>query len=98
MKQSAVGQPWSLLSHQHTATPPHKARGRGYPCENNSWRLHMAGQRVSIPLRTLGQEIGKRRPFESAPEEAFLNILRTASVLSNDASRFIKGFGLSEPQ
>jgi MarR family transcriptional regulator, 2-MHQ and catechol-resistance regulon repressor len=49
-------------------------------------------------LPTLGQEIGKRRPFDSAEEEAFLNVMRTASVLTSGASRFIKGFGLSEPQ
>jgi DNA-binding MarR family transcriptional regulator len=57
----------------------------------------MAAKTASTPLPTLGQEIGKRRPFDSAQEEAFLNVMRTASVLSAEASRFIKGYGLSEP-
>ncbi len=58
----------------------------------------MAKKPVSVPLPTLGQEIGKKQPFDSPEEEAFLNILRTASVLSTEAARFIKSFGLSEPQ
>ena len=58
----------------------------------------MARRSDSVPLPTLAQEIGKKQPFDSPDEEAFLNILRTASVLSNEAARFIKGYGLSEPQ
>ncbi len=58
----------------------------------------MPTHKPSAPLPTLGQEIGKKRPFDFPEEEAFLNVMRTASVLSGDASRFIKGYGLSEPQ
>ncbi len=58
----------------------------------------MPKKAISTPPPTLGQEIGKRRPFASVHEEAFLNVLRSASVLSADASRFIKGYGLSAPQ
>ena len=58
----------------------------------------MARRSDSVPLPTLAQEIGKKQPFESAEEEAFLNIVRTANVLTSDAARFIKRYGLSEPQ
>jgi DNA-binding MarR family transcriptional regulator len=47
---------------------------------------------------SLGEEIGKKRPFDFPEEEAFLNVMRTASVLTSEAARFIKGYGLSEPQ
>ena len=47
---------------------------------------------------TLGQEIGKKRLFNFPEEEAFLNAMRTASVLSSEVSHFIQKRGLSEPQ
>ena len=58
----------------------------------------MPTPKPSAPLPTLGQEIGKKRPFDFPEEEAFLNVMRTSSVLGAGASRFIKGYGLSEPQ
>lgn len=45
---------------------------------------------------TLKDEIGKRRPFDSAEQEAYLNILRTHSVLECEISRLFKSKGLSE--
>jgi DNA-binding MarR family transcriptional regulator len=46
----------------------------------------------------LGAEIGKRRPFEAPEVEAFLNVLRTASLLTAETGRFLKKHGLTEPQ
>src|ERR1043165_8358009 len=46
----------------------------------------------------LQHEIGKKRPFDIPEVEASLNILRTASLLSAEAGRFLKGYGLSEAQ
>lgn len=51
---------------------------------------------TGTPTRTLQQEIGKTEPFESAEQEAMLNIVRTASVLSAGFSRLMRGHGLSE--
>lgn len=47
---------------------------------------------------SLAGEIGKKRAFEVAEVEAFLNILRTASVLTTDVHRFFKKYGLTEGQ
>ena len=47
-------------------------------------------------MKTLQEEIGKKRPFELAEEEAYLNILRTAAVLSAPMERLFKAQGLSE--
>jgi DNA-binding MarR family transcriptional regulator len=46
--------------------------------------------------RSLQHEIGKRRPFESAEQEAYLNLLRTASVLSGPFDALFRAHGLSE--
>ena len=46
----------------------------------------------------LQHEIGKKRPFEAPEVEAFLNILRTAGLLSAEAGRFMKSHGLTEAQ
>ncbi|MBS0197847.1 MAG: winged helix-turn-helix transcriptional regulator [Planctomycetes bacterium] len=47
-------------------------------------------------MPTLAQEIGKQRPFESPSQEAYLNILRTASVLSAPFAHLFDSAGLSE--
>lgn len=47
---------------------------------------------------TLQQEIRKRRPFDLPEEEALLNLRRSASMLGNRHERFLKAFGISEPQ
>jgi DNA-binding MarR family transcriptional regulator len=44
----------------------------------------------------LREEIGKRRPFDSPEEEAFLNMQRTACLLGAEAGRLLKRYGLSE--
>ena len=46
----------------------------------------------------LKDEIKKRRPFDSPAEEAYLNLLRTATVLAAEFERLFKDAGLSEPQ
>lgn len=45
---------------------------------------------------TLGDEIGKSKPFQIPEQEAYLNLLRTASVLSEGFARLFAGHGLSE--
>jgi DNA-binding MarR family transcriptional regulator len=46
----------------------------------------------------LRHEIGKRRPFDSAEQEAFLNLQRTADVLMRDVERMLKPAALSATQ
>lgn len=45
---------------------------------------------------TLQHELGKRQPFESPEQEAFLNVIRTASVLSSGFQRLFRDNKLSE--
>lgn len=45
--------------------------------------------------RTLQTELHKKHPFDLPEEETFLSILRTNSLLSNQAERFLRGFDLS---
>lgn len=46
-------------------------------------------------LSALARELRKRRPFDSPAQEAYLNIIRTAAVLANDAERLLRPHGLS---
>jgi len=48
--------------------------------------------------RELQHEIRRGRPFESAEEEAYLAIQRTAGLLSQRIGRELRAAGLSEPQ
>lgn len=43
-------------------------------------------------------EIQQTRPFRSSYEEALLNIVRTASLLSDDAAQLFKPFGITTAQ
>lgn len=43
-----------------------------------------------MPPRTLKQQINKRSAFASAHEEAYLNIMRTAAMLSGPESAFMR--------
>ena len=47
--------------------------------------------------RNLREELGKKHPFESAAEEAHLNILRTADQLSTAYREVFQQHGLSSP-
>jgi DNA-binding MarR family transcriptional regulator len=48
-----------------------------------------------IMARTLQEEIAKKQPFDSPEIEAFLNILRTSSVLKCPFDRLFKHHGIS---
>jgi DNA-binding MarR family transcriptional regulator len=45
---------------------------------------------------TLQHEIGKRSPFETPEQEAFLNVIRTASLLTAGFQRLFRAHRLSE--
>ena len=45
----------------------------------------------------LAKEIGKKQPFAVPAEEAFLNILRTCSILTAQSNRVLREKGLAEP-
>lgn len=44
---------------------------------------------------SLRRELGKRRPFDHPEEEAYLNVLRTAAVLSAPVEALLRRHGLS---
>ena len=46
--------------------------------------------------RTLAEEIGKRRPFELAEVEVYLNVMRTAAALSAPFAKLFADHGLSQ--
>ena len=46
----------------------------------------------------LAQELGKRNPFDSLGQEAFLNLARTYARLAGEAERLLKEHNLSGPQ
>ena len=50
---------------------------------------------MSVELK---DEIKKKLPFEHAEEEAYLNLLRTSTILIADFEKLLKEHGLSEPQ
>ena len=45
----------------------------------------------------LAADLGKRRPFDSPEEEAYLNVVRTADVLARRFDELFKSKGLSQP-
>lgn len=46
---------------------------------------------------SLAVRIGKRRPFASLEQEAYLNLLRTHSVLTAPFDRLLRAHGISQP-
>ena len=46
----------------------------------------------------LAVALKQSRPFVSLQQEAFLSILRTASELSHASDKFLREFGISQPQ
>ena len=46
----------------------------------------------------LAEEIKKKQPFDSAAEEALLNLMRTCSVLSTPSEQLFKKQGISPPK
>ncbi|HYE60883.1 MAG TPA: MarR family transcriptional regulator [Phycisphaerales bacterium] len=51
---------------------------------------------LDAPVRGLAAEINKKRPFDLPEQEAWLNLLRTLSVLAEPVERMFKEHGLSE--
>ena len=49
-------------------------------------------------MTELRHEIKKRNPFDSPAEEAYLNLLRTHSMMMSASEALFKKFGLSEPK
>lgn len=49
-------------------------------------------------MTRLEREIKMTRPFPSVEQEAFLNLIRTAGLLSHDVGMVLKGHRLSIPQ
>lgn len=49
-------------------------------------------------MAALQQEIKKKKPFELAEQEAFLNLVRTAAHLAGEFDALFKSHGLSHPQ
>lgn len=49
-----------------------------------------------MPATTLQHELGKRKPFDAPEQEAFLNLIRTASLLTSEFQRLFKAYKLSE--
>ncbi|MBL9119217.1 MAG: MarR family transcriptional regulator [Phycisphaerae bacterium] len=52
---------------------------------------------MTRPLTTLAVELGKRNPFPTVQEEAFVAIVRTASIVRGQANRLLRAFQLTEP-
>jgi DNA-binding MarR family transcriptional regulator len=48
-------------------------------------------------MSRLQHEIGKRAPFDSPEQEAYLNLLRTSAALTAPFDRLFREHGLSEP-
>lgn len=48
--------------------------------------------------KNLAQEVGKKQPFGSLRQEAYLNLVRTHAQLSTDFSRLYKRHGLTDPK
>lgn len=69
--------------------PPAACRSLDTECVNTYYGGVVSG------LRT---ELRQRRPFQSAAHEAFLNVLRTAAVLSDELEQVLKPEGMSLAQ
>ncbi len=48
--------------------------------------------------RSIGEEIGQTRPFESLEQEAYLSIVRTAAELSDALERVLRPAGITRAQ
>lgn len=59
-------------------------------------RAKLSGEGSPDAASGLRAEIGKRGPFASPEQEAYLNLLRTHSVLSAEFDRLFRGEGLGE--
>ncbi|REK10779.1 MAG: MarR family transcriptional regulator [Planctomycetota bacterium] len=48
--------------------------------------------------KNLADEVGKRQPFASPRQEAYLNLVRTHTLLAGQLSRLFKQHGLTDPK
>ena len=48
--------------------------------------------------KSLADEVGKRQPFASLRQEAYLNLVRTHTLLAGQLSRLFKQHGLTDPK
>ncbi len=53
---------------------------------------------IDLMTGKLKEEIKQSKPFNSAAEEAFLNLLRTSSALNRELEFLLKPFGLTSTQ
>lgn len=68
-------------------------------CGEAGWRdeIGSVGPADGVP-RSLADEVGKKGPFDSPAQEAFLNIVRTQEALATEFEQFFKEHGLSSSQ
>jgi DNA-binding MarR family transcriptional regulator len=57
----------------------------------------MASLPDNPPASRLAEQVGKSGPFESAAQEAYLNLVRTHVALSGAFDRLFKAHGVSQP-
>jgi DNA-binding MarR family transcriptional regulator len=51
---------------------------------------------MTRPLTSLARELGKRNPFVNVHEEAFVSIVRTATILKGQVNRMLRAHKLAE--
>ena len=49
-------------------------------------------------MASLAEEIKQRKPFRTAEDEAYVNLVRTTTVLMRKEAEFLKQFELTPPQ
>lgn len=83
-------------SGHHRRGPPNRVPTPP-PTASRDTIVGMSGRR---PIRAtdLAEEIGKSRPFEHPAQEAYLNLVRTRSVLSEHFASVFRGAGVTEVQ
>lgn len=53
---------------------------------------------IQTKTTNLADEVGKRRPFDSLRQEAYLNLVRSYTQLSGQLSQLFKQHGLTDPR
>jgi DNA-binding MarR family transcriptional regulator len=71
------------------------------PAAPGGWldkQCHNMYRQFTMPGTSLQQELKQTRPFKSPQEEAHLNIVRTASMLTSHFEQFLKPHGITSTQ
>lgn len=84
----------SLADQNPPQNPPPASDSRS--ADSQAGLAASAAATGSPPVTGLAAEIGKRTPFQSPRVEAYLNLIRTASLCSADFERLFRTTGLSE--